>query len=149
MYENIKTSLKQLRNVRPDGDFVYHTRAQVLAGRGPRVVSPFLTAAGGVAFAAFAMLLVTLLFNPTPPTVSALDTGALENEFQGLKLDLQLQKLDYNQEVHDTITTALVEIEGETNHLNEQLIESENDLIGTLTASSSEQIDTLLNRVLE
>ncbi len=152
MYEDIKTHLKRLQTIDADGDFAAHTKGRVLAGRGPQVASPFLMITGGVAVAAFAVTLVVVIFNPTPPTVTALDTTALQHELQGMKLDVQLQKLDYTQKVQDTITSALVEIGGKTNHLNTQLIESENNLMGAFdgsASSSSEQIDALLNQVLE
>ena len=149
-YNNFEERLRALRQIQPDKAFVGYAKARILATHQERFAAPVVWG-GALATVVFVAVVAVTLLTPALPVVRALDQQALHGELEGLGLDLQIEQVEYNQKVHDTITAALREIEGETNHLNTELLESEDAFVDVegLQETPSAEVDKLLEKLLQ
>lgn len=153
MQNDIFEQLKDLRSVAPDADFAARTKRIILAEPRGRAVWPTLVGWPKVVFgglATAAVLLLAVILPGMPKTVPIASAEALNNEFNGLSINIELQQISYNQNVNQTIASALSEITtNKLNHLNPAVIQAEGNSLDPNLPASDPQIDALLNQAAD
>jgi len=156
MNENIIKQLKTLKEITPDSGFVSRTRslfAPVSISSAPaqkNIISSFAWQYIG----AFAVVLILIFSVPffffTPePTLASLDVVSITNEIHKLPINIQLQEIQYDEEVQNTITNAISEASNtDTNHLSYSLLKDEEASIEKIKKIDT-SVDDLLNKVIQ
>lgn len=152
MNQNLIQQLNKLKSMEPDPVFAKNCRNLILNSRPIKTRPvlfnwPALVWVGGFALIFLAFLTNYFLF-PHKQNLSSLDSSKLNQEFDNLDINIQLNEIKYQQKISQDIASALVEI-GETNikHLNRSLLENEQDKINFPDSDNSE-INEMLNRVI-
>jgi hypothetical protein len=98
-----------------------------------------------------AVLFIAVILPGLPKTVPIASAEALSNEFNNLSVNIELRQITYNQNVNQTISSALTEItNNKLNHLNPAVLQSESSSVDpTAAPASNPQIDALLNQAAE
>ena len=155
MDKNFFKDLQILRNIEPDKDFVENTKRIVLAVSPGKTLTPKsffgLVFAGGLAMILLAIVgLGSIFFTNSEPALSnSFDSDILRGELDNLAIDLQLDEIAYQQDINNTIASALAEIsDSRINHLNLSILESEKGLIEENGEEKDSRIEDLLNKVL-
>jgi len=155
MDKKILKDLQILRNIEPDKGFAENTKRIVLAMSPRKTLAPKsffgLVFAGGLAMILLAIVgLGSIFFAGSEPALSnSFDSDILRGELDNLAIDLQLDEIAYQQDINNTIASALAEIgDSRTNHLNLSILESEKDLIEENGEEENSQIEDLLNELL-
>lgn len=155
MDKNFFKNLQTLRNIEPDKDFVENTKRIVLAVSPGKTLTPKsffgLVFAGGLAMIFLAIVsLGSIFFAGSEPALSnSFDSDILRGELDNLAIDLQLDEIAYQQDINNTIASALAEIsDSRINHLNLSILESEKGLIEENGEEEDSRIEDLLNKVL-
>jgi len=146
---DINKQLDKFKAIKPDESFVARAKADIFNSPTPQHMLPSLFWAGGLTAAALAAALLIAFISPAVPTVSALDAKDIKSELNNIMVEFQLEEMQYNQDASRIIANALSEIEGETNHLNEDLIRKEESAIEPPNMEPSQEIDNLLKEVLQ
>ncbi|MEX0690147.1 MAG: hypothetical protein WD095_01750 [Candidatus Paceibacterota bacterium] len=140
--------LEILKSVRPDNEFKDSTRRLILATT-PEVKVFSLPKLAFSAILAVAILAVTGLgiFDSKHPVLASFDE--LKQEYEDLTSTLEIEEIEYRQNVNNTISSALKEISSsEASHLNQSLIEEERDQINFMEEDNEEEVDDLLNQII-
>lgn len=155
MDKNFFKDLQILRNIEPDKDFVENTKRIVLAVSPRDALTPKsffgLVFAGGLVMILLAIVgLGSIFFTNSEPALSnSFDSDILRGELDNLAIDLQLDEIAYQQDINNTIASALAEIsDSRINHLNLSILESEKGLIEENGEEEDSRIEDLLNKVL-
>ena len=155
MDKNFFKDLQILRNIEPDKNFVENTKRIVLAVSPGKTLTPKsffgLVFAGGLAMIFLAIVgLGSIFFAGSEPALSnSFDSDILRGELDNLAIDLQLDEIAYQQDINNTIASALAEISDyRINHLNLSILESEKGLIEENGEEKDSRIKDLLNKVL-
>ena len=155
MDKNFFKNLQTLRNIEPDKDFVENAKRIVLAVPPEKTLTPKsffgLVFAGGLAMILLAIVgLGSIFFAGSEPALSnSFDSDILRGELDNLAIDLQLDEIAYQQDINNTIASALAEIsDSRINHLNLSILESEKGLIEESGEEKDSRIEDLLNKVL-
>jgi hypothetical protein len=154
MNQDILEQLKSLKAITPDADFAARTRRLILAfpvteKRWPAFFNFSWTKVAFGTLAIVAVIVVTVILPGLPKTVPIASAEALSNEFNNLSVNIELRQITYNQNVNQTIASALAEItNNKLNHLNPAILQSESSSVDpTMSPVSNPQIDALLNQV--
>lgn len=152
MNQDLIQKLNNLKFIEPDAVFVKKCRSEILAlkPRKPFAFAwPVLIWSGG-----FAVLLIAAILSFTTTTQKQLPTTSLNShklnqEFDNLTINIQLQEIRYQQNINQTIASALNEI-GDTNtkHLNSSILEKEKSDLLNVNQSQNPEIDQLLESVI-
>lgn len=147
MNRDIFEQLKDLKNIAPDPEFAARAKRVILAAP-PAAVPAFPTwrklalGIGTILVIAFAIVMPG-----TPKAVPIASAEALNNEFNNLSINIEIQQISYNQSVNQTIASALTEIAGsKLSHLNPAVLKSESAALNANTPASNPQIDDLLQQ---
>ncbi len=154
MNDQIIRQLRRLKSIEPDPSFVLGSRRSILAIKKQEPVFAFtwpnLRFVG--AFAGLVAVLVTSIFlfsGKSAPSALA-SPEVLSKEFSNLNINIELQEIDYRQNVNQTITSAISEIsDNKARHLNQDVLNSESNNLNLDAAGSDPQIDQLLNSVIQ
>jgi hypothetical protein len=144
--------LKRLKSIEPDLSFVSSSRRTILAFRKqePVFTWPSFRLAG--AFAGLVAMLITsiALFSGNSASMAIASPEVLSKEFSSLNINIELQEIDYRQNINQTIASAISEISNnKARHLNQDVLSSESDNLNLDTAGTDPQIDQLLNSVIQ
>ena len=152
LHKELITQLKKFRTIEPDLVYTKTSRSVIVTTQKPAFALPqfFWKHAATSAFViiiAFVLSLYALTLSR--PSISAsLDPKSLENEFQNMTINIQLEEISYQQEANQAIASALDEIQNTSvRHLNNSLIRSEEENI-KLDEATNPYIDELLNSVI-
>ncbi len=152
MSQDIIKQLKKLREIEPDGDFLNRSRSFIVSyekpGTSVRLRSYF--AAWAASFAVIFLIVLGYVFLPTKnnslPIASA---ETLTNELQGMNVNLTLEEMSYNNEVNQTINSAISEItNNKAPHLNGGILQSESSKVDSASSVGSSQ-DSKINELLD
>ena len=92
----------------------------------------------------------TFLFSGNNAPTAFASPEALSKELSDMNINVELQEIDYHQNVSQTITSAISEISSNKgNHLNQGILQSENNDLNLDVTSSSSDIDQLLNKIIQ
>ncbi len=150
--------LKRLKTIEPDPIFKERGRVLILARTKKlaprfRFSLPILTWSGVFAAVVIILTIATAdLAKPKEALSSSFDSKKLNEEFSNLNVNIQLNEIKYQQNVNQTINSALTEIsQTQAKHLNQSILQKEaSDLdFSSETQSKSQQIDQLLDNVLK
>ncbi len=149
--DKIIEKIKVLKQVEPDEAFVRGTKSLVLNTKPHTRFIP--TWAASLVLASVFVLVIAsgvILSQHQPSLSSSLNQNSLTKEFNEMDLNMEVEEVTYSQDVHETIASALNEIQGsKTNHMNPSIIKSENKYINQLESTKNEEeIDELLNKVI-
>ncbi|MEX1013685.1 MAG: hypothetical protein WDZ80_00815 [Candidatus Paceibacterota bacterium] len=146
-----KETLKQfkiLKVIKPDEDFKQSTRNIILAQK-PVENRGFSFLPKVIAFtAALSVILVGFIgFNSlSNPSLASLDQEELNNE---IMQSLQIEEIEYRQNINETIASALSEVSSSrSNHLDPSILESENTFIQNKQINRDEEVGELLNQII-
>lgn len=158
---NIKSQLKRLKTIEPDRDFAIRAKYAVLssahsAHRSSFAFPQFSFARNSVAWVgaglSAALLLVAIILPfafPKPSLSASLSPEDLINEYGSLPINIQLKEIKYDQTVNQTISSAITEVsDTKTKHLNSDIINSEAKNASLNDASSTKNVENLLNQVI-
>ncbi len=150
MDKNVISHLQKLKVVTPDSDFEAGTRRLVLAIHPTPYRIPIWI--WGVSFAAVLLAVISsgLLISSPPVISSSLDSELLRQEFNELGVNIHIKELTYQQDINQTITSALTEISNiQVSHLNPSILKSEEEQIRELEEEDgTSEIDVLLNQII-
>jgi hypothetical protein len=154
MNQDILEQLKSLKKIVPDAGFSARTRHIILAAPVAERAWPAFFGWAKLAFgglAVVAVLFIAVILPGLPKTVPIASAEALSNEFNNLSVNIELQQITYNQNVNQTISSALTEItNNKLNHLNPAVLQSESSSVDpTAVPASNPRIDALLNQAAE
>lgn len=152
--EEIKKNISKLKLISPDPAFKNSLRALILSQKTEKKRMffglPFLKVEGVFAFFALIILIAAALtfeLSPRPAISASFNPNYLQNEFETLAINTQIEEVKYRTKTNQTIHSALSEIETtEAKHLNDSLLEDEAENIN-LTDSTNSVIDKLLEEV--
>jgi hypothetical protein len=150
--KEIKKSLNNLRVLEPDQGFKSASKAFILSQAPERRAAPlrlpFLQIAGAFATLILVVSILTIELTPTPVLSSSFNPDYLQNEFETLVVNVQIEEVEYRKEANATIASALNEIENtEVKHLNNSRLQGEAENI-RLEDSTNPQIDSMLETVI-
>ncbi len=149
MDKNIIDKLHTLKQATsPDAEFAAHTRRLLFAIQ--PIPHRFPTWVFAVT-AAVILVAVSGLLLPSSPTISSsLDAKFLQEEFNDLNINIQLQEITYRQDINETISSALDEVSGtHISHLNPDILKSEEKLIDELQLENDgPRIDIMLDQII-
>jgi len=92
----------------------------------------------------------TFLFSGNSAPAAFASPEFLNQEFTSMKINIELEDIDYSQNVNQTIASAISEISNNKgNHLNQGILQSENNDLNLDVTSSSSEIDQLLDKVIQ
>ncbi|MGC9603015.1 MAG: hypothetical protein ABSF47_00920 [Minisyncoccia bacterium] len=92
----------------------------------------------------------TFLFSGNNAPTAFASPEVLNQEFANMKINIELNDIDYSQNVSQTITSAISEISNNKgNHLNQGILQSENNDMSLDVTNSSSEIDQLLDKVIQ
>jgi hypothetical protein len=146
--------LKRLRTIQPDPEFIRNSRAVVLAIR-PQTIEKrwsVLLWFGATAMAIIMIGFITTfsIFSVKPVLSASLDAQNINNEFDGLNINIELKEVKYQQSANQTITSAISEIsDTSTRHLNNNVLEGEKSQASTDGNPLNTDIDKLLDQVIQ
>ena len=151
--KEIITQLKKLHSIEPDPAFIRSSRSLILStNRVP--ARPRIWLWAGAATVTFTLFIIVAaasyqtFFPPKLTVSSSFNSESLEQEFQNLTINIQLEEIKYQQKVNQAIVSALNEIQNtHPSHLNNSLLESEEADI-YLDESINPRIDKLLERAI-
>lgn len=151
---NTIQKLKNLKQIKPDENFVQSTRGLILNERPQTTESVGLNLIPKWGFAlgvALILLIATgsIYLTPDKPSMaSSLDSNELQNELEALTI--QVEEVGYSQETNQAIASALDEIStSQASHLNKSILEREQNGIEELQGSEkSENINQMLDKVI-
>ena len=152
MNQELIQQLNKLKAIEPDPAFAKSCRHLILTLKPMQTKPvffnwPALVWAGGLALIMLVFAANYLLL-PQKGNLSSLDSNKLNQEFDNLDINIQLNEITYQQKINQDIASALTEI-GETNikHLNRSLLEEEQNNIDFQDPSNPE-INEMLNRII-
>lgn len=151
MNQKLIQQLNKLKSIEPDPTFAKNCRHLILAFKPAKTKPVFFNWPALIWAGSFALILLVFATNylsPQKQNLSSLDSNKLNQEFDNLNINIQLNEITYQQEINQGIASALTEI-GETNikHLNRSLLEEEQDKIN-FPDSDDSKINEMLNRVI-
>ncbi|MEK7630034.1 MAG: hypothetical protein AAB432_01455 [Patescibacteria group bacterium] len=144
--------LKKLKLIEPDPVFLKKSRVLILSAKSVNTSAfrwPVLVWTMSSVFAVLIIgFIVSISILPAKPVLSAaLDTQSLNNEFTNLNISIQLQEINYDQSVGQTINSAIGEIKNNAvKHLNDAVLKNES--AGLNLEESSSQINQLLDNLV-
>ncbi|MEK7464240.1 MAG: hypothetical protein AAB617_00475 [Patescibacteria group bacterium] len=147
------TLIKQIRGlskIGPDPSFARKSRSLVLGFEHPkRAYMPVWSfALSGIALFCLVVLASYYMVFKTSPVYASLNSENINQEFNDLGINIQLQEISYQQNNNQAISSALREIkDSKIKHLNSSLLESEDKEMNVGDATNAD-IDDLLNDVL-
>jgi hypothetical protein len=103
------------------------------------------------AFAGLVAILTAsiFLFSGRSATEALASPEVLASEFANLNVNIELQEISYRQDVNRTITSAISEISSDSaRHLNEDVLNSENEKLNLDESGTDPQIDRLLDELI-
>jgi len=146
---NITEILKKLRLIEPNPEYARVSRIAILGA--PVIAEKRNFFNWQLAFTLASLLLVLIsgnLIRNLKPTAPNLNAQALQTELSDMNIDIQLAKIDYSQNIDETVSLALKEITNkQTDHLNPIILQSEQTKLNTEPADN-QNIDNLLNQIL-
>ncbi|MGC9610892.1 MAG: hypothetical protein ABSE68_01595 [Minisyncoccia bacterium] len=151
MEDKIFRQLKQLKAIEPNPLFVAGSRRTILALRKEEPVFAWLNLrmAGAMAGAVAMVAAAVFMFSGPSATTALASPEALNREFTGLNINVELKAIDYHQNVDQTVSLALSEIsDNRVKHLNKNVLETESDNLNLNSSTSTSQVDDLLNKVI-
>lgn len=154
--KDIIQKLINLQSIKPDAAFLAHSRNLIFTEK--QKFSPTYTLReyfNKPIFVAVSLCMVfvigtSVMFLSTRNTsLSSLQqTNNLQEEFQNLSINIQLKEISYSSDANEMITAAITEIsDTKTRHLNQDILESEKNLIQP-EGTSETKIDTMLDQVI-
>ncbi len=152
MNQELIGQIKKLRAIEPDSAFKANSRNLILSHKTKKPLFvfnwPVFAWSGAIAMAAV-LLTVTAAFFSKPKEVfsSSFDAQKLNKEFSEMNINIQLKEIGYQQNVNQTITSALSEIsQTQTKHLNASVLEKEKNEMEASSSEPGSQIEELLNQ---
>lgn len=151
--EEIKKNLAELKSINPDQSFKKASRAMILSRKNEEkwvfFGVPLSRVAGGFALLLLIIASLTLELSPTPAISASFNPNYLQNEFETLTINAQIEEIAYREKANQTIASALTEVENTSvQHLNgARLREEAGDI--ELDDSTNPEIDVLLEKVIE
>ncbi len=154
MNDQIIRQLRKLRSIEPDSGFMSVSRRTILAFRKqePIFAWPSFSFKLAGAFAGLVAVLITsiALFSGNSASTALASPEVLNKEFSSLNINVELQEIDYRQNVNQTITSAISEISSnKASHLNQDVLNSESNNLDLNASGTDPQIDQLLNSVIQ
>ncbi len=152
MNDQIIKQLKRLRYIEPDAGFMSASRRSILAMRNHEPVSTWFNLRTAGIFAGLVAVLTTsiFLFSSRSASTAMASPEVLNNEFTSLNINMELQQIDYRQNVNQTITSAISEISNsKASHLNKDVLNSESNGLNLDASGTDPEIDQLLNSVIQ
>ena len=154
MHQEIIQQLKKLNAIEPDAEFVRRSRNHIVSMKNEPAFAfpsfsffPRLSLVGAFVFAGLLLAIFYPFSFSSNQTFSALSAEAINREFDNLSINMQLNEIKFDQNAHQTIAAAIMEItDMKTQHLSSQILESEN--VGMTIDETGNQIDELLNQVI-
>jgi len=152
MEKDIIQQLHSLRLIEHDSQFKERSRSLILSHKIEKE-RKFFTLPTWIWAGAFAALLLSfsiyrLFFAPAAISLSSFDAQTLADEFNNLKINIQLEEISYQQSINQAMASAFSEItNGETRHLNPTLLESEKKNLN-LEETPNPEIENLLHQIL-
>jgi hypothetical protein len=111
---------------------------------------PNLRLAGAFASLVAVLLTSIFLFSGDSASTALASPEVLSKEFSSLNINIELQEIDYRQNVNQTIASAISEIsDNKTRHLNQDVLNSENKNLDLDVMGTDPQIDQLLDSVIQ
>ncbi len=150
MKNDILEQLKDLKRIAPDPDFAARTKRLILATSAPRRPFGIFAAWPKVALGAAVLAALVLVIEApgAPKAVPIASAEALNNEFTNLSINIELKQVSYNQDVNQTIASAISEITtNKLSHLNPAVLQAESAGLNPGVPASDPKIDDLLNQV--
>lgn len=156
--EHTKAQLKTLKAIFPDRSFVLRAKHAILNETRPAATFSrsftlptfswtWISASLSVALVA-AIAIIPLAF-PKPTFSASLNSEVITNEFSDLPINIQLKEITYEQRMSQTITSAISEVsDTTTKHLNAAIINTEAQNASSSEASTTKDVDALLQQVL-
>lgn len=155
--EHIKSQLKQLKAITPDRDFAARAKLQILGGERQTVVaalprfsvsrSSWAWLGAGLSTALIAVVMMIPLAFPEQ-TYASLNVENIANEYGNLPINIQLKEISYEQNVNQTIATALTEVsDTKIKHLNTEILKTE-QAETLLPESSTTDVDAMLQQIM-
>jgi len=153
MNETIIKQLKKLKAIEPDANFASMSRRSILAmkteSRMPFWKVNFRMVAGLSGAVAALAAWVFLFSGPSASTAFA-SPELLNQEFTNMNINVEVQQIDYRQNVNKTITSAISEISSnKLSHLNQEVLNSEVGSFSSDATGTDPQIDQLLDKVIQ
>lgn len=165
MEDNLILQLKKLRAVGPDTAWNANARRVVLASRitsasapvtmeRPRVFSrTFWFVAPAIAVLAIVLVVLPPLFadhsSPVALTNSALNPANIQEELNGLSINIQIKEIRYQETAQKAVASAISEItDTETPHLSPSLLQNELPPL-ELKSPRNLSIDSLLDNLTQ
>ena len=151
--------LKKLKYIEPDRGFVLRARNEIFVGSKPAFsITPRIPAFAipmwawsGAALTALLVgvsFIVPMMF-PRPAFSASLNMNTLASEYGNLPINIQLKEITYEQSMNQAVASAITEVtDTKTQHLNKELLQTE-EQSAAFTETSSTQIDSLLETVLQ
>jgi len=149
MNQEIIQQLNKLKLIKPDP--VFAARSRILIFKSASKTSPvFLPRL--VWFAAPAVIILAVIISnfggPKQTLTSLNNSEKLDQEFNNLAINIQIQKITYQQNINQTIASALTEIsDTQTKHLNRSVLEREDNSF-SLPEDKNAEINDLLNKII-
>ena len=156
MNRDFPKQLKRLSLIEPDAAFLAKSRATILSlERGGRVGVRMYFTAWAASFALIALIVVGYAFSPLfiPGKSNGLPIASAEtlnNELQGMSINIALNEVSYNNQVNQTIDNTITAItSNKAPHLNAEVLQSEGSKLatGVSVTSTDQQINDLLNQI--
>ncbi len=156
MNRDFPKQLKRLSLIEPDAAFLAKSRATILSlERGGRVGVRTYFTAWAASFALIALIVVGYAFSPlfVPGKSNSLPIASAEtlnNELQGMSINIALNEVSYNNQVNQTIDNTITAItSNKAPHLNAEVLQSEGSKLttGVSVTSTDQQINDLLNQI--
>ncbi len=151
MNDQIISQLKRFKEIEPDAHFAAGSRRVILAFKKqePVFIRPNLRLVGVFAGIVAVLTASIFLFSGNSASTVLASPEVLSQEFNSLKINIELKGIDYRQNVNRTIASAISEIsDNKVQHLNQSILKSESDSLNFDANGTNPQIDELLNKVI-
>lgn len=150
--QQIIRQLNNLKTIEPEPGFIQRTRGLIFAAPAIRPRSWVWPWAWAGALAILLLVFTLTMANPfTPrPKLSLFfNQQDLKQEFNDLTVNIQLQEINYRQNLDSAIGLALNEIsDRQPDHLNTALLQKEQDALEANGVNKQKEINELLNQVI-
>ncbi len=152
MEDRIITQLKKFKSIGPDAHFAAGSRRTILALRKEQPVFtwPNFRFVGTLAGVLAVVAASVFMFSGNSATKAFASPEMLNQEFDNMNINIELQEISYRQNVSQTISSAITEIsDNKLSHLNQDILKSESGGLDLNVPDSGLQIDKLLDKVVQ
>lgn len=151
MEDRLITQLKKFKAIEPNPLFAAGSRRTILALKKEEPVFAWLNLriAGAMAGMVAAVAAAVFMFSgPSAATVLA-SPEALNLEFKGLNINIELSAIDYHQNIDQTVMSALSEItDNRIKHLNKDVLQTESNELDLNSSTTAPEVESLLDKII-